>query len=463
MRTMLVWLAGLGLAAVFIVSVVPVSATEIRGINYFPGSYFLEPIADDPEGWPSYWHATGTPLDYQKLIWPGKGIDSSESPYVDNPIATGWYNVHVKMAAQNATYPTPDGWYKLQLWMLINGGSGGNTTTMKGTFSYQYESATTYYCSQWGYLPESYIYPKGRGGQYYYAEFTTNPATGLPFRASDLSDGWDFGFEFKVTATSSTPIHLGPAWGVLKAVPGPALSGNGVQILRPNADLEVPPDWSIIGATTANDALNETTLYSDNDTTYISSSLSGFPVSLLFDDPSTDLDTDHSFSISIWVYAKSSEDYSQDRQLLVSVATGYSSTVDFFQWITTAYHNWSFSCPNSPATGRPWTWNELVDLKMWISGSANQSVTQVAVIVYDANYVPPGSEQGGAWDVISWVSAGGLMTLFGILGFVGMVSTPTLTYLQYRSGEEASLSAAHFVWLMGFFGGLFIIALRFGG
>jgi len=161
--------------------------------------------------------------------------------------------------------------------------------------------------------------------------------------------------------------------------------------------------------------------------------------------------------------AKSSEYYADSRLIRVGLTSGYHPPDDQQETTYTSYHNMTFSFPTNPGTGQPWTFNDLVDLKLFIGGDGNLTISQAAVIVTDINYIPSDEAQGEAWSIVHWVSGKGIMVMFGILGFFGMIATPTLAYLQYKSGEEGLLAGANGIWLMVLFFGLFLMGLTAGG
>ncbi len=413
-----------------------------------------------PSGWQSSQGGAQRIAKWQDLVYPGNTYPGEV--LLDNA-GTGYYFVYVSMEMPTAAEMT--GWYKLELWMRI-GNTASYDPSDKITLDFIgggiHETAFPYYHASDGYASvHQSISPYDSLGLWWYGCLNESPLTGLPWQYSDFSGDWGvyltYDYEYKTAATRITTI-----WAALVPTTAPWTAANGNQILRPNGDLDIGIDWNVIPSGSAYAALDETNTYSDGDTTYISSSLSGFSASFNFDDPDPTLDTEASYNCTVWVYAKSSEDYSWERTMYIELATGWSDTVEEHTVITGTWHNWTMQFETSPATGRAWTWDELVDLKLWVWGSANMSVTQIAVIITDINYQAP-TEGRGSWSSLDWISGGGMMALFGIFGFLGMIAAPTIAYLQYKNGEEGILAGANFVWLMMFFGGLFLCGLWFGG
>ena len=374
----------------------------------------------------------------------------------------GWYYIYVSMEMPPANMT---GYYKLELWI-------STTSELDWDFSYQmaltfigngiHETAYPYYHQSDSYASvHPTITPTGNLGPNWYGTLNESPLTGLPWQASDFAGDWGIWLDYNQDE-SPTPVRITTIWATLVPTTGPPPGPVANEILRPDGGIETADTWFIHPAGADYAAIDETTWYSDNDTSYISATLSGYSVSFTMTDPSETLGIDGSFNLTLWGMAESSEFYASDRSIRVGLTSGYYPIEEQEATTYTGYHNMTFSFPVNPGTGKPWTFSELVDLKLFISGEGNLTISQAAVIVSDIDYIPP-EEQGEARLIIHWVSDQGIMTMFGILGFFGMIATPTLAYLGYKNGEEGLLAGANGIWLMVLFFGLFVIGLTAGG
>jgi hypothetical protein len=489
-----VWLlAGLmviGLAAVF---APPADNAEAYGYGVrpidiahdriAPPAIFLDPIANGSidathdgfkpqyavvgqSGWQSTSSlpgcgGTGRWCNWNALVFPGPD-PSTGRVELDNA-NDGWYQISVSMdlPPDNAT-----GWYKLELWIAVANSAAWSayhdiTLTMicnaGGGFAEQAWPYFRHGNSETPYtVSKDTIEPLGpEGGTYWYGCLNNSPLTGLPWTKADFGTYWSIWLDYDYNFCTSATI-ISYLYGALIPTTAPEVV-EGQEILRPDGDIETF-DWTAIGDTPFNDCINETTTYGDGDTTYITTS-SGYTSSgFTFSDPSTDF-ASGSYNLTLWVIAKSSEEDARDRQISVGLTSGYYAPDTQTTPLTSAYHNWTFSYPFNPGTGQPWTYSELVDLKIFFESLGNMSITQVGVMLYDSNYVAPGEDsEGGLFD-FKMVSADGIISMLAVLGFFGMIATPTISYLQYKNGDEALLAGAHGIYLMVLFFGLFLIGL----
>jgi len=397
---------------------------------------------------------------WNALVYPGPVAPPDAKVTLDDAV-DAWYYIYVSMEMPPANMT---GYYKLELWI-------STTSGLSWHYGYQmvltfigngiHETAYPYYHQSDNYASvHTTINPTGSLGPSWYGTLNESPLTGLPWQASDFAGDWGIWLDYNQDETP-TPVRITTIWAALVPTTGPPPGPVGNEILRPNGDICVPDNWFIHPPGSAYDAVDETTLYSDNDTSYISTGSLVYTLSFSMTDPSETLGTDGSFNLTLWVVAKSNEFYSSNRLIRVGLTSGYYPLEEQEATAYTGYHNMTFSFPTNPGTGQPWTFNELTDLKLFIGGDGNLTISQAAVIVSDIDYIPP-DERGEAWSIIHWVSGNGIMTMFAILGFFGMIATPTLAYLGYKNGEEGLLAGANGIWLMVLFFGLFVIGLWAG-
>jgi hypothetical protein len=406
------------------------------------------------DGFSAGWEATGAygGLSWHKLVY-GHSYGGSDRIQLDDQ-PSGWYQIEMKMdlPPANAT-----GWYKLELWLTENKGTWSNAHKMylSVILNNGFTSAFPYYDGSTDYaIPQEHIHPNG---QTWFGCLNTSPLTGLPWRISDFGSVWGIGldYDYQNSAQTTTVIYL---WAVLVPTSAPPAAPFANQILRPDGDIEnqgaiwdgnpSPDLWANV---------DESTFMSDNLTSAIASSSIGGSCSMTFTDPNESL-VDKYFNVTLWVICKSTTDYSWQRTLGVGLTSGPYAMVEQTTTVTSGFGNYSFSFPVNPGTGQAWTWSDLVDLKVFVRSANNMTISQIAVLVRDVDYVPP-EEQGDSWSVISWVSGGGIFVLLALLGFFGMIATPTICYLQYRAGDDAIIAGSNGIWLMMLFFGFFVSGL----
>jgi hypothetical protein len=475
---LLTFIVVIGLSAVFTADNASAALTRQTGAgtrSTDAGCIYLDPDRDvlfniggyDYNTWGSQfddnsssWKCTqaGNSWGYQGALYPGYTYPGE--PMLDNAaaITDGYYygRVGLQNPAGNMT-----GSYHLELWVRFTSTGAWDfyqkawlSAVIGGTecSAYPYYNSTTNY----DYITDR-IYPEeGSSGATWFGQVNNSPYTMLPWTEADFI-GRDFQmwleFKWKVQAAN---IRVKYMYAVLVPTAAPVIP-EGQQVLRPDGDIETF-DWTAIPTDDFNDNINDTALYGDGDTTYITTS-SGYTLSSF---TFSDLDStfqDRSFNLTLWVIAKTSEESPDLRQLNVGLTSGYYAPDEQEAITTTGYYNYSFSWPFNPGTGQPWTYWEIMDLKVFFSSGGNVSITQAAVIVFDSNYIAPGEDPEGGLFNFKMVSADGIISILAVLGFFGMIATPTISYLQYKNGDEALLAGAHGIYLMMLFFGLFLIGL----
>lgn len=457
---------------------VPVAA-EDRGyydpFNEANGDFYLDPdgdiVVDEGTGkcfTPGFASPT-VPFyqDYRALLYPNSGFDSFG---LDNghTTTTGWHAIEVSVEAPPVT---ATGWYKLAIvlrcgataahydlshqWKLSASGTFGQVD-MTEYWSSFIEYGVPFFGMNNGTAGMDRIYPANQEEETWVGWANETPA-GNPWRYADVSTGFSIRIDAWYPDIEIWNIWAKFMYAVLTPTIGPDIQA-GRQILRPDADLtqDTLNDWWTGTPDPDNYFTNidEVTLHSDNATSYIYSDYA-WDVEFSLTDPGTDLGTDGSFGLILWVIARSSEFYTMNRDLEVGLASGNYPVYKQEATISTSWHNWSFNISHNPATGIPWTWYEILELKVLIGGGQQLDVSQVAVIVIDTNYVPPG-ETGGEGFLPDLLSGEGIRVMFALLGFFGMIATPALSYMQYKNGDDPLLAGSWGIYLMVLFFGLFV-------
>jgi hypothetical protein len=410
----------------------------------------------------SHWEITDVKgWSYESVIYPGNTYPGQ--PMLDNAHANydGWMYVRVGMES-----PPVDlvGSYDLELWTWITY-PGADDPTQKAWMTAIVDSVecpiSTYYNSSTNYdFPTDNIYTTASGGgRGWLGQVGDSPFTGQPWTAADFVNDWQVWMEFDYDVVE-TPIRLNYIYAVLVPTTGPVEVG-GQQCLYPDGDLVVEGWESIPASNDLFDMVNETSSFGDAETTYVASETLADLLGFSMEDPSIDWYEFTSFNLTLWVIARSSETNALDRALTVGLVSGYGyDRLDMrTAYVGGYWGNHSFSFPVNMKTDQPWTFDELNDTTVWIEAAGNMTITQVGMIVTDVFWIAPNEVGPQRWLKFDLVSQGGIIALFGFIGFFGMIATPAISYLQYKSGEEPLLSAAHGIWLMVLFFGLFLIGL----
>ncbi len=170
---------------------------------------------------------------------------------------------------------------------------------------------------------------------------------------------WDFQ---KNLDNSSVPGIIYPFVGDYRySMSGDQLSispvnpGSQTFYAYPNANVSVPAGWSVTGAASAWDAVNEAT--SDGDTTYIQNNNTVSPVILDYDYTGSKLGT--ITSVTVRVVAKKATSSSVTRRIQGVIRISGTDYASNFSNISNAYTTYNFSWTTNPSTGVAWDWNDI--------------------------------------------------------------------------------------------------------
>ena len=187
-----------------------------------------------------------------------------------------------------------------------------------------------------------------------------SPSAGITVKVygEDSTSSWDFK---KQLDNSSSPGLISPFSGDYyyemkgnQLYVNPVHPGTHTFKTYPSGTLSAPAAWTVSGAPSAREAVDEAT--QDGDSTYIQNRTTTEPV--ILDYRYTDSKTDMIQSVDVYVVAKKSNTSNTVRLQGVLRVEG----VDYpsnWENISTWYDTYIFSWPINPATGAQWQWHEI--------------------------------------------------------------------------------------------------------
>ena len=182
----------------------------------------------------------------------------------------------------------------------------------------------------------------------------------------DCKSDWDFQKDFdttglnliypfegnhRFTRTNGDDLNISPISG-----------GSNTFYTYPTSDISVPAGWTVTGAASAYEAVDEAS--SDGNSTYIQNYNTTSPVILGY--TYTQAEPAGPITVRVKVRAKTTDSGSARKirgVLRMDKANYESNTSNLY----TSYSRYSFTWTTNPVTGAPWTWNEIKA----IAGSGN--------------------------------------------------------------------------------------------
>jgi hypothetical protein len=233
----------------------------------------------------------------------------------------------------------------------------------------------------------------------------------------------------------------------------------GSFILRPNGDLAAWA-WSSTEATRTA-AVNETYYHGDGDVSFINSTDTGAMTAFTLTDPLPWLAGEgRIWQCYPWVVAKTAEPIDPDEAGIWLGMRWTSELLHGLTQIAPLQAGWYNHSVGPMVVGEGpyinWTYDELVSAQVYLTSGLNNSITQIAVLCVLVGVGPTDKEMGGA---LEFFSNGGFNTIFGILGFLGLIAVPVVAAWSYREGNDGLGVAAGAIVLMVLFGGFFLVGL----
>lgn len=251
-----------------------------------------------------------------------------------------------------------------------------------------------------------------------------SPSSGVTVKlyGENSSSSWDFSKDFD---NSATPNLIYPFSGNYRySMAGDRLSiaplvpGSDTDDVMPNSNVSVPAAWTVTGASSAWDAVNDVT---PDTTTYIRNTTTNVNDQAIFGyKPYTPTISGTISNVTVIIRARKASSGTMRIQGVLRMK-GSGSDVDYisnFSNLSTSYTNYNFSWSINPQTGLAWQWADLTGsavgsmvgfgVKSYTNPSSSNypTVTQVYMIVTVTN------PSGGPYNLIvdqGMVKATGIM------------------------------------------------------
>ncbi len=244
---------------------------------------------------------------------------------------------------------------------------------------------------------------------------------------------------------------------VLPTTYTPDETAPGSFILRPDGDLVLynwfrGEDWG--NSTDLYDEVNETDWASDQDDSFINTTLGASGNIAMFDleAPPSWADTTATYALYPWAIYEATELLSNSDIFFTLGAASAGAAYDSETALTiqTYWTNLTFESLLDPSDGQAWSFSDLDDLTVFVTSvlvygysdaSGSLNVSQLAVLCVPSEYgvYPPEGEPEPTTepvvDLLDWFMVGGVTALFGIIGFFGMIAAPALAAYSYREGH----------------------------
>ncbi|MBN2223069.1 MAG: hypothetical protein JW765_00185 [Deltaproteobacteria bacterium] len=242
----------------------------------------------------------------------------------------------------------------------------------------------------------------------------------------------------------------------------------GSFVLRPDSDLSDIEGWTNESgdASPLYAAVDETDYYSDRNATFVSHTPPASEDWLGFgftDPPETALDT--TYNLTFWMVNQVSDlSYSVEESSAYTVTVmphgdyEYAQTSEVYT-LFEFWGNFTFSVPPPSSDSDGWTLEQLAEIESSIVShlilGAIVNISQVAILCEPGVYIPSEWDEEEDFALSTWLVTGGIPTIFGVIGFIGMIAIPAVAIVMAREGEggyEALLSCAMlFLVFLGFF------------
>lgn len=282
-----------------------------------------------------------------------------------------------------------------------------------------------------------------------------------PFTKSEINNlyvvlqiRFDPGVFASLLGSADTPVNLGVCFTLLLAVPtthSPTPPETGGFVLRPNADTFVNgfENQTVSDNEGMYGALNETRQHGDAEQSYINASWdkSAF-VGLEFTDPpawAQDID----YRVTLWAIIRHTETgIGVMYTLTMSISSDGSDQKAYYP--TTSYTNNTHDSDFVPGGANYWNLVDLEDIQAnlwlgWVGATPGGElrVTQVGFLctpIIPADYVP---DTDDFTDVAfqEWIGAGGIFTIFGLMGAFGLIAGAPLAIIFFKSGRSDGAGA----------------------
>lgn len=205
----------------------------------------------------------------------------------------------------------------------------------------------------------------------------------------------------------------------------------------PNGNISVPSEWSVVGAPSAYEAVDDVS--SDEDSTYIEPQNTTDPVILDYDYTGPRVDTIYGVSVVVRARKTSSGGTRRIRGVIRVNGTDWESS---FSNLTTSWNNYSFTWDVNPDTDAAWQWSDIKsDILATLDGfgamarrnySSNYPrMTQIYLVISTSPLA------GGPYNIIV---DQGMVKAEGILDTLSSDVRFGLAYYNYGCGQECGYS-----------------------
>lgn len=281
------------------------------------------------------------------------------------------------------------------------------------------------------------------------------------------------------STTPDQPVNLYIAWLDVMVIEADYEGPEDVPgfVLRPNQDIfNSTSVWDYPDTGVYYDKLDETEFHSDGSTTYVGMDWSiGSLFIVGFENVPSWVPFDARLHVYLWVIAR--ETNTNDVAYLVGHVfgpLGYSPPEYSYNWnVFTSYANLSTpldSPLDNPDTHAPWTVTQLNEITVSISmtyapfsnPSGDVYVSQVGLVCVFTEAEDEWNPDKAPfdWDVLSWLTEGGVAALFGIMGFIGLCVVPVMAVLRHKhDGQPLFENVRYTFFLMALFFGFLLVGL----
>lgn len=326
----------------------------------------------------------------------------------------------------------------------------------------------------------SYVTGGGMPYPIMYQDFDENPMYERPWTLDEVNNMYiwgEFGWSSSIFGTiayyDGGTLALALAQFYVEVFPDTDYTAptnpTGSFIIRPDSDIGLD-GWANETGIEANlwASLDETTSSSDLATTYIYTNDSNevWYDCTFTDPPAWAANTE--YALYPWLFLQC-ENYEPDWDTFYWHVTPRSE-----QWetlimpsIMTHWCNRSVALETVYSTGEPWTLAQITRVMASITVSCTEQVniSQMAILCVPTGdvIIPPGEEPADGSAIMEWFTEqNGVIYLFGIMGFVGVIAVPVMGAYAYKEGGGAqAILGAVMAWFL--FMGFLLVGVFAGG